>query len=145
MAGATNTFSTQTSIAAPGREAGCLYCLRAKEPIPSASGVEGSSCKLTPHPAYGSELATGGGRLVRAFSAMEPARRPSPVSSTARTIDEQKAKVKAFSKLGGRPISGKANRELTQMLYTPYIFAERTILQTNGVPDAWPLWKGLSI
>jgi hypothetical protein len=30
------------------------------------SGVEGSVCKSTPHPAYGSELSTGGGRLVRA-------------------------------------------------------------------------------
>src|SRR5260370_1326101 len=29
-------------------------------------GIEGSSCKSTPHPAYGSELSTGGGRLVRA-------------------------------------------------------------------------------
>jgi len=56
---------------------------QAKEPIPSASGVEGSSCKSTPHPAYGSELSTGGGRLVRAWSAMEPARHPFPVSSTA--------------------------------------------------------------
>jgi len=39
---------------------------QAKEPTRSASGVEGSSCKSTPHPAYGSELSTGGGRLVRA-------------------------------------------------------------------------------
>jgi hypothetical protein len=37
----------------------------------------------TPHPAYGSELSTGGGRLVRARSAMEAARHPFPVSSTA--------------------------------------------------------------
>src|SRR5216684_6490836 len=56
---------------------------RAKKPTRSASGVEGSSCKSTPHPAYGSELSTGGGRLVRALSAMEPARHPFPVSSTA--------------------------------------------------------------
>src|SRR5260370_17149313 len=97
MAGATNTFSTQTSIAAPGREAGCLYCLRAKEPTRSASGVEGSSCKLTPHPAYGSELSTGGGRLVKAFSAMEPARRLSPVSSTPPHYRRTKSQSQALS------------------------------------------------
>src|SRR5882724_3388915 len=92
MGGVMNTFSTQTSMAAPincdrtagqHREAGRLYCIRAKEPTRSASGVEGSSCKSTPHPAYGSELSTGGGRLVRAWSAMEAARHPFPVSSTA--------------------------------------------------------------
>src|SRR5229473_7589854 len=41
------------------------------------------SFETTPHPAYGSELSTGGGRLVRALTAMEPARHPFPVSSTA--------------------------------------------------------------
>src|SRR5260370_13486775 len=33
---------------------------------PVVFGIEGSSCRSTPHPAYGSELSTGGGRLVRA-------------------------------------------------------------------------------
>ncbi len=81
MAGAANTFSTQTSMAAPiNRDRTAVnagkrdaYTVtepacgkQAKEPTRSASGVEGSSCKSTPHPAYGSELSTGGGRLVRA-------------------------------------------------------------------------------
>jgi hypothetical protein len=60
----------------------------------SAFGIEGSLFRGDPSPAYGSELSTGGGRLVRAWTAMEPARHLFPVSSTARTIGEQKAKVK---------------------------------------------------
>src|SRR6266852_2518775 len=56
MAGGVNTFSTQTSMAAPERKAGRIYChpslpclqqascgRQAKEPTWSASGVEGSS------------------------------------------------------------------------------------------------------
>ena len=46
-------------------------------------GSRDLSCEPTPHPAYGSELSTGGGRLVRALTAMEAARHPFPVSSTA--------------------------------------------------------------
>jgi len=61
-----------------------------------SSGSRDHSFESTPHPAYGSELSTGGGRLVRALTAMEPARHPFPVSSTARTIGEQKAKVNRF-------------------------------------------------
>ena len=75
MGGAVNTFSTQTSMAAPGdfhcdpdrvgvnaEKRDAYTVIRAKKPTRSASGVEGSSCKSTPHPAYGSELSTGGGR-----------------------------------------------------------------------------------
>src|SRR5438105_1240758 len=65
----------------------------------SRMGLPGSRdhpFESTPHPAYGSELSTGGGRLVRALTAMEPTRHPFPVSSTARTIGEQKAKVNTF-------------------------------------------------
>src|SRR6266852_4564637 len=50
MAGVMNTFSTQTSMAAPEREAGRIYCLRAKEPTSSASGVEGSLFRVDPSP-----------------------------------------------------------------------------------------------
>src|SRR5437660_3362831 len=97
-AGVKTALSTQTSMAAPSnrdrtavstgkRDAYTVSraCLRmqAKKPTPSASGVEGSSSKSTPHHAYGSELSTGGGRLLTAWSAMEPARHPLPVSSTA--------------------------------------------------------------
>src|SRR5260370_28965948 len=94
MAGVMNTFSTQTSMAAPinrdrtavnkGKrdaytvsqavqtEAERAFCapLASRTFLPGRSGwvfgIEGSSCKSTPHPAYGSELSTGGGRLVRA-------------------------------------------------------------------------------
>ena len=48
-----------------------------------ASGIEGSLLRADPSPAYGSESSTGGGRLVRALAAMETARHPFPVSSTA--------------------------------------------------------------
>src|SRR6267143_5009028 len=50
MVGVMNTFSTQTSMAAPEREAGRIYCLRAKEPTRSASGVEGSLFRVDPSP-----------------------------------------------------------------------------------------------
>src|SRR6266852_9380053 len=135
MAGVVNTFSTQltptwsgshviTSMAAPincdrtavntGKrdaytvsravqtEAERAFC------VPDgSSGSRDHSFELTPHPAYGSELSTGGGRLVRALTAMEPARHPFPVSSTARTIGEQKAKVKEFSRFSG--LASEAN------------------------------------
>src|SRR6266849_8705913 len=90
-AGVMNTFSTQTSMAAPEREAGRIYCLRAVPTeterafcVPDGSSESRDhSFESTPHPAYGSELSTGGGRLVRALTAMELARHPFPVSSTA--------------------------------------------------------------
>src|SRR5260370_41286982 len=113
IAGAANTFSTQTSMAAPVscdrtavnkgtrqrllsepvgsgvgnskiNSSGALRALGLKPRStgarlmlltlmsdlkvrpPVVFGIEGSSCKSTPHPAYGSELSTGGGRLVRA-------------------------------------------------------------------------------
>src|SRR6266851_161010 len=61
---------------------------------------------------------------------MEPARHPFPVSSTARTIGEQKAKVKAFSKLGGGSISGNATthpsgRRSGCTTHTPTILSEK--------------------
>src|SRR5260370_42684787 len=55
---------------------------RAKKPTRSASGVEGSSCKSTPHPAYGSGPSTGGRPLLKASSEMEPACPPFSVSLT---------------------------------------------------------------
>src|SRR6267154_3079196 len=101
MARPVNTFSSMT---APHREAGNLYCHPSGMDRSGArfcvtdgsSGSRDHSFESTPHPAYGSELSTGGGRLVRALTAMEPTRHPFPVSSTARTIGEQKAKVNTF-------------------------------------------------
>src|SRR6266481_10177919 len=97
MVGVMNTFSTQTSMAAPEREAGDAYTVSERRSrrgrLPESRD---HSFESTPHPAYGSELSTGGGRLVRALTAMEPTRHPFPVSSTARTIGEQKAKVNTF-------------------------------------------------
>src|SRR5215471_13191805 len=43
----------------------------------------GIALATDPSPAYGLESSTGGGRLVRALAAMEAARHPFPVSSTA--------------------------------------------------------------
>src|SRR5256885_9452561 len=81
-AGPVNTFSTQTSMAGPHREAGNLYCHPSGMDRSGArfcvtdgsSGSRDHSFESTPHPAYGSELSTGGGRLVRALTAMEPTR-----------------------------------------------------------------------
>src|SRR5437016_2547437 len=95
MAGVMNTFSTQASMAAPSNRDGTavntgkrdaytvtravqteterFFCapLASRSFLPGRPGwvfgIEGSSCKSTPHPAYGSELSTGGGRLVRAL------------------------------------------------------------------------------
>src|ERR1700687_5177989 len=104
-----NTLSTQTSMAAPGREAGCIYCFPSEEPLVFiGSESRDHSFESTPHPAYGSEFSTDGNRLVRAIKGNGAACRftprpvlqhpgPFPVSSTARTIGEQKAKVKSIS------------------------------------------------
>src|SRR6267143_478447 len=96
MVGVVNTFSTQTSMAAPvnfhcdpdpvGVNTGKRDAYTVSERRSRRRRLPESrdhSFELTPHPAYGSELSTGGGRLVRALSAMEPARHPFPVSSTA--------------------------------------------------------------
>src|SRR2546421_10377313 len=97
-AGPVNTFSTQTSMAAPHREAGNLYCHPSGMDRSGArfcvtdgsSGSRDHSFESTPHPAYGSELLTGGGRLVGGLAAMVPPRRPRPASSTARPIRGEK-------------------------------------------------------
>jgi len=86
-------------------------------------GSRDLSCEPTPHPAYGSEFSTDGNRLVRAregngagcrftprpvlpcFAGLRTRGR-FPFPLPPRTIGEQKAKVKAFSKLGCGPISG---------------------------------------
>src|ERR1700704_6443192 len=105
MGGAMTTFSIRASITAPGnydrttvaagkRDAYTVSRALQTETerafcVPDgSSGSRDHSLESTPHPAYGSELSTGGGRLVRALAAMEPARHPFPVSSTARTIGE---------------------------------------------------------
>src|SRR5713101_7220382 len=114
MAGSVNTLSTQTSMAAPSREAGNSYCHPSGMDRSGArfcvtdgsSGSRDHSFESTPHPAYGSELSTGGGRLVRALTAMEPARHPFPVSSTAPYYRRIKSESQGFSKLGSGPISG---------------------------------------
>jgi hypothetical protein len=51
-------------------------------------GIEGSLFRVDPSPAYGSELSTGGGRLVRALTAMEPSATRFPFPLPSRTIGE---------------------------------------------------------
>src|SRR2546429_8195323 len=100
-AGPVNTFSTQTSMAAPHREAGNLYCHPSGMDRSGArfcvtdgsSGSRDHSFESTPHPAYGSEILTGGGPPVRALTAIEPGRHPLPRFSTPPTIAGQKTKV----------------------------------------------------
>src|SRR5215467_14485447 len=94
-------FSTQTSMAAPGREADKVYSASLRD--------RGIALATDPSPAYGSEFSTGGGRLVRALAAMETAHHPFPVSSTAphyrRIKSESQAELYHYPKLGvGRPL-----------------------------------------
>src|SRR5882762_5026877 len=73
----------------------------------SSARSRGIVLQPTPHPAYGSEFSTDGNRLVRALEGngagcrftphpVLQAAGPFPVSSTACTIGEQKAKVKSI-------------------------------------------------
>jgi len=99
--------STQTSMAAPVNcdrpqrstqgKRGRIYCLRAKEPTPSASGVEGSSCKSDPSPRL--RLGTfNGWRPTREEPSRQWSRRATrfPFPLPPRTIGEQKRKSDFF-------------------------------------------------
>jgi len=68
-----------------------------------ASGIEGSLLRADPSPAYGSESSTGGGRLVRALAAMETARHPFPVSSTAPHYRRRKSECQGLPETKGWP------------------------------------------